>query len=166
MSKNKEIKVGDLVPNYSEKHYKEATEVLKCLHEDTMSYASLDNLYDMETMERIKRTMVGNLELLGEHYARVKKFKTIGDYLEEVRKAVKAEAIEVICDEQGISINQAEKVVYNHPYYKERVEVMQQLKSFFILVEIKYERYSDTLNNIRQSLSLVRKDPNFKPVED
>jgi hypothetical protein len=160
------VTVSDLVPNYSKKHFDEATAIMQELHEDTMAYASLDNLYDLETMERLKRSMVGHLEFLGEHYARVKKFKTIGDYLEETRKSIKAEAIDLIVNEEGLSVNQAEKVVYNNEFYKERVEAMQQLKAFFIKVEVMYERYTDVLNNIRQSLSLVRKDPNFKPPED
>lgn len=161
-----ELTVKDLVPNYSQKHFESAKEVMDKLHEDTMAYAALDNLYDLESMERIKRDMTAHLEYLGEHYARVKKYKTIGDYLEELRKKIKAEAIEILAAEDGISINQAEKVVYNAKYYQDRLKVIEQLKGFFIKVEVMYERYTDTLNNIRQSISLCRKDPNFKPVED
>ena len=162
------LKTTDIVSNYNEKHFREAKATLDKLHKCTLDYINLDNLYDVESLERIKREMTGHLELMGEHYARVKKYKSIGDYLEEQRKELKSDTINLIIEEEkgNISTNQAEKLVYGHKHYQDRLELMLEIKSFFIKVEIMYERYSDTLNNIRQSISLCRKDPNFKPVEN
>lgn len=160
------VSISDIVHNYSEKNFHEAKEILEQLHKCTVAYSKMDNLYDVEGLETIKREMTAYLETLGEHFARVKKFKTMGDYLEEHRKAIKSETISLIVDKSSLSTNQAEKVVYDEPYYKERMEALLQLKGFFNKVEIMYDRYSDTLNNIRQSISMCRKDPNFKPIED
>lgn len=158
----------NILPGFKTKYYQQAKETLDALHKCSMEYTSMDNLYDMEGLERVKRDMTAHLELLGAHYARMKKYKTIGDYLEEQRKALKAETIEIILKDatSKTSTNQAEKVVYAHPNYQEKLEMVLQIKGFFIKVEIMYERYTDTLNNIRQSIALCRKDPNFKPVED
>lgn len=162
------IKTNDILPNYSEKHFREAKATMDLLHETTLEYVQMDNLYDVEGLEKVKRKMTGYLELLGSHYARSKRYKTIGDYLEEQRKELKADTIDLLVEEGkgALSTNQAEKLVYSHKYYKERLAAMLQIKSFFIKVEVMYERYSDTLNNIRQSISLCKKDPNFRLVED
>lgn len=160
------LKTQDIIPNYKDKYYIQAKETLQKLKTLSAEYSGLDNLYDMDSMERIKRQMTAQLELLGEHYARVKSYKSIGDYLEEQRKALKADTVGIIVDGSSVSVNQAEKLVYGHQYYKDRMSLIIQLRRFFILVETMYERHTDTLNNLRQSISLCRKDPNFQPVEN
>lgn len=166
------LKTTDILPEYKEKYFHEAKEILKQLKLCTRKYHDMDNLYDVDGLEAVKREMGGYLENLGEHFARIKRYKTMGDYLEEHRKAVKSEAIDLLVktsEEDAtvskISQNQAEKVVYNSPYYKERLAMILQIKGFFSKIEIMYERYVDVMNNIRQSISMCKKDPNFKPVE-
>ena len=162
------IKTTDIVPHYKEAYFKEAKSTLAALSKCTDTYIKMDNLYDVEGLETVKREMVGHLELLGAHYARVKRYKTMGDYLEESRKRIKSETVAYIVGNSStkISTNQAEKVVYEHPQYVEKLAMIQQIRGFFFEVEERYHRYVDTLNNVRQSISLCRKDPNFKPVED
>ena len=162
------VKTTDIVPNFKQKHFLEAKATMDALHKSTMEYVNMDNLYDVEGLERVKREMTGHLELMGEHFARTKKFKTIGDYLEEQRKQLKSETISLLIEESKakLSTNQAEKLVYGHAHYQEYLKLMFEIKAFFIKVEVMYDRYSDTLNNIRQSISLCRKDPNFQPIED
>tara|TARA_R100000656_G_scaffold29994_1_gene26262 strand:+ start:177 stop:695 length:519 start_codon:yes stop_codon:yes gene_type:complete len=167
------LKTTDILPEYKEKYFNQAKEVLKNLKECSERYHSMDNLYDVDGLEQVKRDMGGYLENLGEHFARVKRYKTMGDYLEEHRKAIKSEAIDRIVlnsrqDESvdKISQNQAEKIVYNSDYYKQRLDMLLQIKGFFSKIEIMYERYVDVMNNIRQSVSMCKKDPNFKPIDD
>lgn len=162
------LKTTDIVANYKEKWFTQAKETIDHLHKLTMVYSKMDNLYDVEGLERVKRDMTAHLEHMGSHYARVKKYKTIGDYLEEQRKELKSETINLLMEESNssLSTNQAEKLVYGHKHYKDRLKLIVEIKAFFIKVEIMYERYSDTLNNVRQSISLCKKDPNFRLVED
>jgi len=160
-----ELKVSSLV-DYPEKYFLEIKAILHKLHQVTVAYSSADALYDIEGLERLKREATAQLELLANHYARTKRFKTMGDYLEETRKQVKAETIKLICQNEGLSVNQAEKMVYAEDFYKERIALMETLKAFFIRVEIMYENYKNLLKSIIQSISLCKKDPNYKPVEN
>lgn len=160
-----DLKVSSLV-KFPEKKFTEIKNVMQSLHQVNIKYVKADSLYDLDGLERLKREATGHLELLANHYATTKKFKTMGDYLEETRKQVKAEAINLLVEQEQISINQAEKTVYSFEYYKERVELMETLKAFFIRIEVMYNLYQTMLHNIVQSISLCKKDPNYKPNEE
>lgn len=160
-----ELKVNDLI-DYPEAKFVEAKEIIDICHEITTRYISMDNLYDADGLEELKRELTAQLELFASHFATVKRFKTKGDYLEELRKQVKAEAIIKLTEEEGISINQAEKVVYASEYYTNRIKLMESLKSWFIKIDTLYINYKDMLNSIIQSISLVRKDPNYRPADN
>jgi len=164
MAENKKLKVTDLV-DYPQKFFIEVKDNLIALKILSAAYVEMDNLYDLEGLERIKRDMTAQLEFLAEHHARTKKFKTGGDYLEEVRKFVKSEAIALIVEREKISINQAEKVVYEDTYYRERVHLMEDVKAFFIKVEVMYRHYQDVLSSVVQSISSGKKDSNYKYVD-
>jgi hypothetical protein len=164
MSK-KELTVTELV-DYPEKYFIQVKDNLLKLKDLSAQYVEMDNLYDLEGLERLKRDMTAQLEFLAEHHARTKKFKTSGDYLEEHRKFIKSEAIALKVEEDGISINQAEKVIYEYPYYKERVELMVNVKAFFIKVEIMYRHYQDVLSSVVQSIASGKKDSNYKYAKE
>ena len=161
MSDKSTLKVSDLV-DYPEKFFIQVRDCLKLLKEYSTEYSTMDNLYDLEGLESLKRKMTAQLELLAEHHARTKKFKTGGDYLEETRKFIKSQAIDLIAEEEQISVNQAEKTVYKYAYYKERVDLMQGVKSFFIKVEVMYRHYQDVLSSVVQSIASGKKDSNYK----
>lgn len=161
MSEKKKLVVSDLV-KYPEKFFIEIKDILTKLKDLSEDYVTMDNLYDLEGLETIKRKMTAQLEFLAEHHARTKKFKTGGDYLEETRKFVKSEAIALIVERESISINQAEKVVYQDSYYLERVKLMENVKAFFIKVEVMYKHYQDVLSSVVQSVSSGKKDSNYK----
>lgn len=160
MSDKSTLKVSDLV-DYPEKFFIQVRDCLKLLKEYSTEYSTMDNLYDLEGLETLKRKMTAQLELLAEHHARTKKFKTGGDYLEETRKFIKSQAIDLIAEEEQISVNQAEKIVYKYAYYKERVDLMQGVKSFFIKVEVMYRHYQDVLSSVVQSIASGKKDSNY-----
>lgn len=161
MAEESKLKVTDLV-DYPEKFFIQVRDCLKLLKEYSNDYVNMDNLYDLEGLESLKRKMTAQLELLAEHHARTKKFKTGGDYLEEVRKFIKSEAINLVAEEEGLSVNQAEKVVYNYSYYKDRVDLMKDVKAFFIRVEVMYKHYQDVLSSVVQSIASGKKDSNYK----
>lgn len=165
MAESKKLKVSDLV-TYPEQYFIQVKNILLKLKELSKQYVEMDNLYDLEGLERIKRDMTAQLEFLAEHHARTKKFKTGGDYLEEVRKFIKAEAIALKVEEEGISINQAEKVVYEYPYYTDKVKLMEAVKAFFIKVEIMYRHYQDVLSSVVQSIASGKKDSNYKYAKE
>ena len=161
MSSKKELLVSDLV-DYPEELFIQVKDILVNLKGLTAEYVGMDNLYDLEGLEVVKRKMTAQLEFLAEHHARTKKFKTGGDYLEETRKFIKSEAIALIVEREKISINQAEKVVYEDPYYRKRVKLMGGVKAFFIKIEVMYRHYQDTLSSVVQSISSGKKDSNYK----
>lgn len=164
MSDSKNLTVTSLV-DYPEKFFIQVKDILIKLKGYSADYVGMDNLYDLEGLERLKRDMTAQLEFLAEHHARTKKFKTAGDYLEETRKFIKSEAIALIVEKEGISINQAEKVVYEYAYYRDRVKLMEGVKAFFIKVEVMYKHYQDVLSSVVQSISSGKKDSNYKYVD-
>lgn len=164
MSKQ-DLKVTDLV-DYPEKFFIQVKDCINELKAQSKEYVEMDNLYDLEGLEKIKRKMTAQLELLAEHHARTKKFKTGGDYLEEVRKFIKSEAINLIVDAEKISVNQAEKVVYDYSYYKDRVALMSGVKAFFIKVEVLYKHYQDVLSSVIQSIASGKKESNYKYTDN
>ena len=162
---NKKLVVSDLV-NFPQKKVIEIKNTLVKLQEHAKTYVEMDDLYDLEGLEKVKRQMIAQLELLSSYYSSTKKYKTMGDYLEETRKFVKSESIALIVKSDGISINQAEKTVYASNYYKERVELMSKLKAFFINVEVMYNYYQNTLSSVVQSVSLCKKDNSYKYINN
>lgn len=162
-----DLKVSDLV-DYPEKNFSQVKDCLVKLKELTEVYTTMDSLYDLEGLERLKRDMIAQLEFLAEQYSKVKKYKTGGDYLEETRKFLKSQAIVLLVNESDskVSNNQAEKEIYAYPYYKDRVDLMQNIKSYFIKVELMFNIYKDVLDSVRQSISLCKKDVNYKPIEE
>ena len=163
----KKLVVSDLV-DFPEERVKEIQQALAELRLHTATYVGMDDLYDLEGLERLKRNMVAQLELLSAHFSVTKKFKTMGDYLEETRKFLKSQAIQVVIAEskEKISINQAEKAVYACNYYIEGVSLMSKVKAFFIRVEVMYNFYQNTLSNVVQSISLCKKDNNYKYIKE
>lgn len=162
---NKKLVVSDLV-NFPQKKVIEIKNTLVKLQEHTKMYVEMDDLYDLEGLEKVKRQMIAQLELLSGYFSSTKKYKTMGDYLEETRKFVKSESIALIVKSDGISINQAEKTVYASNYYKERVELMSKLKAFFINIEVMYNYYQNTLSSVVQSVSLCKKDNSYKYINN
>lgn len=146
------LSVKDLV-KFSQGDYDNTVLMMKELDTLGREYISLLDSPSPERLEAIKRVYGGYLTTLSTYFAKVKAFKFNGDYLEEQRKRVKSETISLIVSRDKISTAAAEKLVYAEPYYKKRVELMEDLKKFFIRVELKYDRYRDTSRDLYQSVS-------------
>lgn len=154
---NTELKVSDLVP-LSESSYTNTTKCLSILKGLAGEYHDMTDMYDPYELERIKRAFDAEMQNLSVHYAAIKKFKGNQHvYLDEVRKRVKAEALEMLLDE-GKKITAAGDLVYKSKYYTDRIALMENIKEFMIKVELLYDRYSTTFQSIVQSLSAAKKE--------
>lgn len=151
------LKVSDLVP-LTEQDYMETKNILKNLRELSNEYYDMSDLYDPNQLEIIKRKFDRELQNLATYFAKIKKFKGgTHTYLDEVRKRIKGEAIQMLLDD-GSKVTSAESLVYSTKYYKDRVALMENIKEFMIKTELLYERYEYTFNAIIQSLSAARRE--------
>lgn len=149
---NTQLSVKDLV-RFEAKDYENTKVLMKELDELGKEYISLLDNPSPERLEAIKRIYGGYLTSLATYFSKIKAFKYQGDYLEEQRKRIKSETIQLIIERDKVSTAAAEKVVYAEQFYIERINLMEDLKKFFIKVELKYDRYRDTARDIYQSVS-------------
>ena len=146
------LTVKDLI-KFSDKDYENTMSLMSELDVLGKEYISLLDKPSPERLEAIKRQYGGYLTSLATYFAKIKCFKYQGDYLEEQRKRIKSETIQLVVERDHVSTASAEKTVYSEIYYKERIDLMESLKKFFIRVELKYDRYRDTARDIYQSVS-------------
>jgi len=114
----------------------------------------------LDELENLKRRFNGYLVYLASYYSKIRCFRENFEFLEAQRKRIKSEAIEFLIknSEEKISQSAAEKVVYSHPYYIERITLIEQLKRFFYLVDLSYQNYQDVQRSIYQSISVLSKE--------
>jgi hypothetical protein len=151
------LKVSDLV-KFSEKDYLETKKTLGVMDEMVKEYVKgTDSLDDLENL---KRRFNGYLVYLAGYYSKIRCFRENFEFLEAQRKRIKSEAIEDLIrgSETKLTQSAAEKVVYSHPYYIERITLLEQLKRFFYLVDLSYQNYQDVQRSIYQSISVLSKE--------
>lgn len=152
-----DLKVSDLV-NLSKDDYVSANTLINNLLELSSQYHKMVDMYDPHQLEIIKRQFDNNMQHLAIHYAKIKKFKGSQHvFLDEVRKKVKAEAMELLLGE-GQKVTSAETLVYKTDYYVKRINLMEDIKEFMIKTELLYERFDTTFQAIIQSLSTAKKE--------
>lgn len=154
---NNVLKVSDLV-KFSEKDYLETKKTLGVMDEMVREYVKGTD--SLDELENLKRRFNGYLVFLAGYYSKVRCFRENFEFLEAQRKRIKSEAIEDLIkhSEEKISQSAAEKVVYSHPYYIERITLLEQLKRFFYLVDLSYQNYQDVQRSIYQSISVLSKE--------
>jgi len=108
----------------------------------------------------LKRKFNSYLVYLATYYSKIRCFRENFEYLEAQRKRIKAESIDhlISTSPDKVSISAAEKVVYSSQYYIDRINVLEQLKQFFYLVDLSYQNYQDVQRSIYQSISLLSKE--------
>jgi DNA-binding SARP family transcriptional activator len=151
------LKVSDLV-KFSEKDYLETKKTLGVMDEMVREYVKGTD--SLDELENLKRRFNGYLVYLAGYYSKIRCFRENFEFLEAQRKRIKSEAIEFLIknSEEKISQSAAEKVVYSHPYYIERITLIEQLKRFFYLVDLSYQNYQDVQRSIYQSISVLSKE--------
>jgi hypothetical protein len=151
------LKVSDLI-DLSEKDYTRTHEITKNLRVLSAEYHNMVDMYDPNQLEIIKRKFDSEMQSLSVYYAKIKKFKGGQHvYLDEVRKKIKGEALQLLLDE-GHKVTSAETLVYKTDYYVQRINLMEDIKEFMIRTELLYERFEATFNSIIQSLSTAKKE--------
>lgn len=151
------LKVSDLV-NLSKEDYVEANSTISNLLSLSSEYHNMTDMYDPNQLEIIKRKFDSYMQHLAGYYAKIKKFKGSQHvFLDEVRKKVKAEALQLLLDE-GHKITSAETLVYKTDYYVKRINLMEDIKEFMIKTELLYDRFDATFQSIIQSYSAAKKE--------
>jgi hypothetical protein len=151
------LKVSDLV-GLTQTDYIGTNQILSNLKSLSAEYHNMTDMYDPHQLEIIKRKFDSQMQHLSPYYAKIKKYKGSQHvYLDEVRKKIKGEALQLLLDE-GQKVTSAETLVYKTEYYVSRVNLMENIKEFMLNTELLYERFEYTFNAIVQSLSTARKE--------
>ncbi len=154
---DKQVKVSDLI-SLTEKDYRDTNDLLKKLTELSNEYHNMTDMYDPNLLEVIKRKFNSYMQRLAVCYSKIKKYKGSQHvYLDEARKKIKGEALQILLDE-GAKVTSAETLVYKTRYYTERIKLMEDIKEFMIKTELLYERFEYTFSSIVQSYSAARKE--------
>ena len=152
------IKVRDIVEHLTEKNVEDISNSLARLSGIAAEYYKQEDIYDVDMLERLKRRLVGELLYLNTLYNITKGQKDESfTYMTSARKRIKAEAITKLLEE-GKKVTMAETLVYAHPYYTARMEVLEALKRFCIKVENLRDTYESVLNAVIQSVSISSKE--------
>ena len=152
-----ELKVSALV-QLKKETYDDMLTVINKLSDLVKEYTLMVDDYNPHMLEEIKKQFLGYLYQFTFLFAKIKCFKSANhSYLEDARKKVKAETIQILIDE-GNKITQSENLVYAHPYYSERIELMENIKEFMIRCDLLNDLYQSTFQSIVQSLSNARKE--------
>lgn len=150
-----QLKVSDLI-NLSQEDYINTNAILNNLLELSKEYHNMVDMYDPNQLEIIKRKFDSQMQHLSPYYAKIKKFKGSQHvYLDEVRKKIKGESLQLLLDE-GHKVTSAETLVYKTDYYVKRISLMENIKEFMIKTELLYDRFEATFNSIIQSYSTAK----------
>lgn len=154
------LKVSDLIA-LTESDYINTNNLIKNLRDLSTEYYNMTDMYDPNQLEVIKRQFDGYMQSLAVYYAKIKKFKGAQHvYLDEVRKKIKGEALQILLDD-GHKVTSAETLVYKTDYYVQRINLMESIKEFMIKTELMYERFEATFNSIIQSYATARREVEF-----
>lgn len=152
-----ELKVSDLVA-LSKEDYLNTNEITKKLLDLSRQYHQMSDFYDPHQLEIIKRQFDSHMQSFSTYYAKIKKFKgSSHTYLDEVRKKIKGDALQMLLDD-GVKVTSAETLVYKTEYYVKRINLMEDIKEFMIRTELLYERFEYTFNAIIQSYGAARRE--------
>src|SRR5690349_22210679 len=114
------LKVSDLI-DLTQDDYIQTNKVLNNLLSLSAEYHNMVDMYDPNQLEIIKRKFDSQMQHLSPQYAKIKKFKGGQHvYLDEVRKKIKGEALQLLLDE-GHKVTSAETLVYKTDYYVKRI---------------------------------------------
>lgn len=156
MEKEK-LKVSDVIP-LSEQTVKDISFSLARLADIAKDYYAADEDCDVLLLEKLKRSLLGELQYINTLYSKTRRFKGESfTYLSEQRKALKSASIKILMD-GGMKISAAEVFVYDSEYYKERITLMNELVQFFLKTEHLIEHYNNVVHSIIQSVSIAGKE--------
>jgi hypothetical protein len=151
------LKVSDVIP-LKESTVKDISDSLGRLATIAKGYYEASDDFDVNALERIKRSLLGELQYINTLYSKTRKFKNENHtYLVTQRKAIKGAAIKILLD-QGMKITAAEVMVYNSDYYKNRMELLESLLEFFLKTEHLIDHYNQLVHGVIQSISVSSRE--------
>jgi DNA repair ATPase RecN len=149
------IKQFKLFVKLREQDYTDIAECISKLQDMTEQYR---NCYDLNALETLKREFNSYLQRLTTLYPLTKKYKGSNHtYLEDAIKKLKAETTDLLLH-SGKNVTQSEKLLYDHPLYKEQKKTIDTIIGLFIKVEVLHENFNTTLQSIVQSISVLSKE--------
>ncbi|MCB1711179.1 MAG: hypothetical protein KDH96_01475 [Candidatus Riesia sp.] len=164
------IKVSDLI-DFKVEDYNLAKSTMEELDVLCDTYSAMVEVLDPNKLDELKRRFVSHMSTLTNVYSKIKAYKGANHtYLEDTRKEFKAQAFKIVRQGYtekvegkdikigGVGATEANVTVYDVPYYKERISLMEDLKAFFIKVDEKFKFYTTVLQLIQQTISIVSKD--------
>jgi hypothetical protein len=151
------LKVSDVIP-LKESTVKDISDSLGRLATIAKGYYESSDDFDVISFERIKRSLLGELQYINTLYSKIRVYKNENyTYLVSQRKAIKGAAIKMLLD-QGMKITAAEVMVYNSDFYKNRMNLMESLVEFFLKTEHLIEHYNQLVHAIIQSISVASRE--------
>ena len=151
------LKVNDLI-KLREQDVTQINLSITRLSDLVKDYYEANDLFDVYQLEEVKRRFLAELQYFTVMYSKTKCYKgSTHTYLEEYRKKTKADTVKLLLDE-GKKIGMAEALCYSHPYYIERILLIESLIEFFIKVEYLHEYFTGLGSAIIQSISIASKE--------
>lgn len=138
-----------------EEIFKDVDDCLEQLKELTSLYSKMVDLQILQEYDVIKKRMTSLLDFLA----------TLKDlinnevvYNEDVlKKEFKAQISKLISEEQGISLTQAEKIVFADERYRSQFKRLKPYIDYGQITKTKYDLYIRVLQSVTQSVSTASK---------
>lgn len=138
--------------------FKDVDDCLEQLKELTSLYSKMVDLQILQEYDVIKKRMTSLLDFLA----------TLKDlinnevvYNEDVlKKEFKAQISKLISEEQGISLTQAEKIVFADERYRSQFKRLKPYIDYGQITKTKYDLYIRVLQSVTQSVSTASKQLN------
>lgn len=136
--------------------FKDVDENLNQLKELTSLYSNMVDLHILQEYDTIKKRITSLLEYLS----------TLKDLLNNevlfnediLKKEFKAQITKLISEEQGVSLTQAEKLVYSDARYSSQFRRLRPYNDYAQITKTKYDFYIRILQSITQSVSTASKE--------
>lgn len=144
-----------LIFEVEEEIFKDVDDCLEQLKELTSLYSKMVDLQILQEYDVIKKRMTSLLDFLA----------TLKDlinnevvYNEDVlKKEFKAQISKLISEEQGISLTQAEKIVFADERYRSQFKRLKPYIDYGQITKTKYDLYIRVLQSVTQSVSTASK---------
>ena len=135
---------------------KEIDDCLEQLEEISKYYSSVLDIHITQEYDKIKKAMTPLLEYLATLKDTVNNDVSFNEDL--LKKEIKAEVIQLLSEEKGISVTQSEKLVYTDPRYSKEFRRLRIYNDYANITKTKYDFYLRVLTNVTQSVSTASKE--------
>lgn len=138
--------------------FKEVDECLEQLSELTKLYSNMVDLQVLQEYDVIKKRMTSLLDYLATLKDLINNEVNFSE--DVLKKEFKAQISKLIVEEQGISLTQAEKVVYADDRYASQLRRLKPYVDYGVITKTKYDLYIRVLQSVTQSVSTANKSAN------